>query len=73
MNKKFHVGGGVLGVFFYVGSLFSPLGGHAIFSVWGVFFLHGGGGGGHYIGLAPSITIFAGASCCHKNIYNLEV
>ena len=66
MNKKIRVGRGELplwGYFFYVGSLFSPRGGHAIFSV-----CSGGGGGlifcmggGALLGLPP-ITIFAGAT-----------
>ena len=76
MNKKILCGGGrvsPMGVFFYVGSLFSPRGCH--FSVcergWGggsPFSMGGagggGGGGGELLGLPP-ITIFARAFCCH--------
>ena len=56
-----------MGVFFYVGSFFSPRGCH--FSVCergggSPFCMGGAGGGGELLGLPP-ITIFARAFCCH--------
>ena len=58
-----------MGVFFYVGSLFSPRGCHfsvcergggvGLLSAWGER-----GGGGELLGLPP-ITIFVRAFCCH--------
>ena len=37
--KQFHVGGGSpMGVFFYVGSLFSPRRGHFLRMLWGGIF-----------------------------------